>query len=124
MASSHQRIVREWNPNYERSGLKSYVHLMNKYKFQPTLPGPYFVEKKSTYGGRWPKLNRVIRRHRSVALVVRKRRSGSSRRSREVPAADQQNDSEYLVPVTIGTPGKTFNLDFDTGSADLWVRTR
>ena len=41
--------------------------------------------------------------------------------SSPVNADDQQNDSEYLVPVKIGTPAKTFNLDFDTGSSDLWV---
>ena len=41
----------------------------------------------------------------------------------EVPAEDSQNDSEYLCPVSIGTPAKTFTLDFDTGSADLWVST-
>ncbi|OQE16136.1 hypothetical protein PENSTE_c025G08130 [Penicillium steckii] len=29
------------------------------------------------------------------------------------------NDEEYLTPVSIG--GTTLNLDFDTGSADLWV---
>ncbi|GJJ09855.1 hypothetical protein Clacol_004079 [Clathrus columnatus] len=39
----------------------------------------------------------------------------------EVPAEDVQNDLEYVVPVTIGTPGVTLNLDFDTGSSDLWV---
>lgn len=32
------------------------------------------------------------------------------------PAA---NDEEYLCPVSIG--GQTLNLDFDTGSSDLWV---
>ncbi|KAJ5125273.1 Penicillopepsin-1 [Penicillium atrosanguineum] len=31
----------------------------------------------------------------------------------------EANDEEYLTPVTIG--GTTLNLDFDTGSADLWV---
>lgn len=30
-----------------------------------------------------------------------------------------QYDSEYLTPVSIG--GQTLNLDFDTGSSDLWV---
>lgn len=39
----------------------------------------------------------------------------------DVPAEDSQNDSEYLCQVEIGTPAKTFTLDFDTGSADLWV---
>jgi len=47
--------------------------------------------------------------------------SGTSTAGVEVPAADVQNDLEYVVPVTVGTPGETLNLDFDTGSADLWV---
>lgn len=36
-----------------------------------------------------------------------------------VTATPEQYDTEYLCPVTIG--GQTLNLDFDTGSADLWV---
>ncbi|KAI4253852.1 MAG: hypothetical protein LQ352_003436 [Teloschistes flavicans] len=36
-----------------------------------------------------------------------------------VTTTPEQYDTEYLTPVTIG--GQTLNLDFDTGSSDLWV---
>jgi len=39
----------------------------------------------------------------------------------EVPAESIAHDLEYVVPVTIGTPGVELMLDCDTGSADLWV---
>jgi hypothetical protein len=39
-----------------------------------------------------------------------------------LPTSDVQNDSMYLCPVTIGVGADavTVDLDFDTGSADLW----
>lgn len=36
-----------------------------------------------------------------------------------VTTTPEQYDSEYLTPVSVG--GQTLNLDFDTGSSDLWV---
>lgn len=104
MAQNLTRITRELNPKYQRSGPKSYVFLLNKYKFSPTKPGPYIL------GGK-------------VQQKVLQKRSAPNAQPGDVPAEDQQNDSEYLCPVTIGTPGQTFKLDFDTGSADLWVRS-
>lgn len=39
--------------------------------------------------------------------------------SGSVIAKPEEEDSQYLTPVTVG--GKVLNLDFDTGSADLYV---
>ncbi|KAJ5082777.1 hypothetical protein N7532_011820 [Penicillium argentinense] len=38
----------------------------------------------------------------------------------EVGTMDFRNDVMYLAEVSVGTPAQTAQLDFDTGSADLW----
>ena len=55
-----------------------------------------------------------------MQTVLQKQTPGATEAG-NVPAEDQQNDSQYLCHVKIGTPGQTFLLDFDTGSADLWL---
>lgn len=47
------------------------------------------------------------------------RRAGSEQGSAKT--TPEPDDLEYLTPVSIGTPAQTLNLDFDTGSSDLWV---
>ncbi len=37
-----------------------------------------------------------------------------------VPMTDYYNDVEYYGELTVGTPGVTLKLDFDTGSSDMW----
>ncbi|OTB00987.1 hypothetical protein M426DRAFT_14969 [Hypoxylon sp. CI-4A] len=48
-------------------------------------------------------------------LKIARRDSGSAKTTPE------ENDIQYLTPVSIGTPAQTLNLDFDSGSSDLWV---
>ncbi|KAI0401476.1 secreted aspartic proteinase precursor [Xylaria palmicola] len=51
----------------------------------------------------------------SLGMSTSKRSSGS------VVTNPEEFDSEWLTPVQIGTPAQTLQLDFDSGSSDLWV---
>ncbi|RAL04418.1 pepsin-like aspartic protease [Aspergillus ibericus CBS 121593] len=107
------------NLNFKRSGTKSYVHMMRKYRFKPTKPGPYTLSSTLQQTGR-PYTDKPIGGRAHIRQVIRKTTSASGEVG-EVPAEDVQNDSEYLATVGIGTPAQSLKLDFDTGSADLWV---
>ncbi|KAH8645751.1 aspartic peptidase domain-containing protein [Xylariales sp. PMI_506] len=79
--------------------------------------GPTAMAKALTkFGKAVPtELAATVQAFRESRLKMLKRTNGSAVNTPE------QYDSEYLTPVEIGTPAQTLNLDFDTGSSDLWV---
>ncbi|KAL2125829.1 hypothetical protein VTI74DRAFT_2562 [Chaetomium olivicolor] len=85
------------NPNFVRSGPIQLAKIYNKYK----VPLPNDLKAA---------VERIRNDHRKL-----KRLTGSA------DTKPEENDSEYLTPVSIGTPAQTLNLDLDTGSSDLWV---
>ncbi|OJJ61699.1 hypothetical protein ASPSYDRAFT_85401 [Aspergillus sydowii CBS 593.65] len=107
------------NSHYQKSGTKSYVHLMRKYRFSPTQAGRYFYGGQLQQTGR-QYTNKPLGGKARIQRVLRKKVADGNEIG-EVGPDDVQNDSMYLAPVSIGTPEQTLNLEIDTGSGDLWV---
>lgn len=110
MATDAVTIAAIPNPDFKPDGFKAYQQLVSKYGFIPTKPGPLVTVKDSQRASRF-----------GVSKLVNNKKLSQGGPKGEVPAEVKFYDLQYLCPVTIGTPGKVFQLNFDTGSADLWV---
>ncbi|KAK0671790.1 aspartic peptidase domain-containing protein [Cercophora samala] len=108
------------NSKFQRHGTKAYASAINRYGLQPTKPGPLSSGKIRDADTNWTSGKYAVGAIRDMwTSLVEK--TGDDKPG-EVEAQDQQGDMEYLCEVLIGTPPQKVLLDFDTGSADLWVR--
>ncbi|MCJ1466790.1 hypothetical protein MMC07_005410 [Pseudocyphellaria aurata] len=117
MASDLTKVELIPNENAVRSGLAAYGYLLSKYGFNPTKPGPFTTVPQDQSASK------------GVNLLANGKANGKHKlqfknkfgRPGRVPASVVQNDFEWLCPVKVGTPAKTYKMIFDTGSADLWL---
>ncbi|KAF8322271.1 acid protease [Clavulina sp. PMI_390] len=105
------------NQNWKPNGPMDYARSAKKWAIQPTAYTAYYCQDNCLF-------------HRNLLdsemgpgklFLDRSKASGPPKGGARLTANDIQNDLEYVVPVTIGTPPQVVHLDFDTGSADLWV---
>ncbi|KAK9770972.1 putative Peptidase A1 domain-containing protein [Seiridium cardinale] len=99
------KVVQERNPNYDNSTFVPRGALaMYKAYMKYGKPVPDVIQQKV-----------------SEYRVAKKARLAKRATSGSVATTPVNDDEEYITPVSIGTPAQTLNLDFDTGSSDLWV---
>ncbi|KND87005.1 Endothiapepsin [Tolypocladium ophioglossoides CBS 100239] len=71
-----------------------------------------------------PQLSRAVELNpdlNSKFLALTQQQDGGSHKGTVEARPAPMFDSEYVVPVQIGTPGQSVPLNLDTGSSDLWT---
>ncbi|KAJ4163522.1 hypothetical protein LMH87_005243 [Akanthomyces muscarius] len=53
--------------------------------------------------------------------VAQHRKGAAVRRQATSDLLNQQSGTQYLITLSMGTPGQEVKVDFDTGSNELWV---
>lgn len=115
------------NLQYEKSGSKSYVHLIRKYHMTPTKPGPFslgpVLHQTGKPGGTKPIGGRAFVQH----ILQKKTTPEYDGIPKWIPidVGDVQNEYEVLVEVGIGSPQHQVpRVGVDTASNDFWVSLR
>ncbi|KAH7184136.1 aspartic peptidase domain-containing protein [Fusarium oxysporum] len=105
------RISVKRNPHYQPHDTKSYIHLLNRFGFKPTKPGPYFQDRQIQQRGlAHPRFHAGLGGRVYQTKILRKKLGtdgtldADGTRIGEVTAEDVPFDSMYLCEVSIGTP--------------------
>ncbi|KAK3948335.1 aspartic peptidase domain-containing protein [Pseudoneurospora amorphoporcata] len=121
------KIERVRNPNFKgRNGPRELLKAYRKYRMP--VPQPLLDAMNNQTNGTLPIITTITETDTAQKCCTpntpQPGASGSSGTEAAgevgvVTATPEQDDVEYLAPVKIG--GQTINLDFDSGSSDLWV---
>ncbi|KAF7917517.1 uncharacterized protein EAE97_012045 [Botrytis byssoidea] len=116
------KVERVANPNYvgrtAGAGTRALIKAYNKHSM--TLPASLVAAMNSGANPAFPEGNSKAATGSTTAVAAAASGSGSAAAGTGlVTATPESGDVEYLSPVNIG--GQVMNMDFDSGSSDLWV---
>ncbi|KAI0173155.1 acid protease [Hypoxylon sp. FL1284] len=117
------KVERVANPNFGgRNGPRALLKTLRKYRMPvPAALANAATEQNEMISKRHSLRKGKGRKHKGAAAAAggAGAAAAAGNGTGTVTATPEAGDVEYLAPVNIG--GQTLNLDFDSGSSDLWV---